>query len=143
MQIFNKTSFFCKQKITRSKQSKSINFPAISKENFLLAFKSCQLSTRSTSSWLTALPVQEQVSLHKMAFHDALALMVSYPLVYLLTVLVEPVLQLIIPYHVQKVAFHLSAIIKHCRIIVRSLPQLMQRLSHFQLQPVKLFNIKL
>jgi len=106
--------FFRKQEI---KQSKSINFSAISKELLSKLSPSLQKAVslaqeKDASSWLTALPVQEHgFSLHKTAFHDALAL-ASYLLVYLLTVLVELVFQLTIPFYVQNVAFPLSAIMK-------------------------------
>ena len=109
--------FFRKKEI---KQSKCINFSAISKELLSKLSPSLQKAVslaqeKGASSWLVALPVQEHgFSLHKTAFHDALALRYGwlYLLVYLLTALVELVFQLTIPFHVQKVAFPLSVIMK-------------------------------
>jgi len=76
VQIFN-AAFFRKQEI---KQSKSVNFSTISKELLSELSPSLQKAVslaqeKGASSWLTALPVQEHgFSLHKTAFHDALAL---------------------------------------------------------------------
>ena len=71
------SQLFCKQEI---KQSKTVNVSSLPKELLSKLASSLQKAVylaqeKGTSSWLTALPVQEHgFSLHKTVFHDAIAL---------------------------------------------------------------------